>query len=62
MSDRPARVLITIVPARLKQMFFETGLIVPQGTVTAQPPTKQEIEKQMEAAPRYGMKILVPEH
>ena len=28
----------------------------------AQPPTKEEIEKMMEVAPRYGIKILVPEH
>jgi quercetin dioxygenase-like cupin family protein len=61
-SDRTAKVLITVAPAGLEQMFFETGLVVPQGTTTAQPPTKQEIEKMLEAAPRYGIKILVTEH
>jgi quercetin dioxygenase-like cupin family protein len=61
-SDRTAKVLITVAPAGLEQMFFETGLFVPQGTTTAQPPTKQEIEKMLEAAPRYGIKILVTEH
>jgi quercetin dioxygenase-like cupin family protein len=61
-SDRTDKVLITIAPAGLEEMFFETGLVVPQGATTAQPPTKQEIEKMMEAAPRYGIKILVPEH
>jgi quercetin dioxygenase-like cupin family protein len=61
-SDRAAKVLITIAPAGLEEMFFETGLVVPQGATTAPPTTREEIEKLMEAAPRYGMKILVPEH
>jgi quercetin dioxygenase-like cupin family protein len=61
-SDRTAKVLITIAPAGLEEMFFETGLVLPQGATTAPTTTREEIEKLMEAAPRYGMKILVPEH
>jgi quercetin dioxygenase-like cupin family protein len=61
-SDRIAKVLITVAPAGLERMFFETGLVVPQGATTAESPTKEEIDKMMEVAPRYGIKILVPEH
>src|SRR5580700_8087069 len=44
-SDRPAKMLISVAPAGLEQMFFEIGVPVPQGATTAAPPTKEEIEK-----------------
>ena len=44
-SSRPAKMLISVAPAGLENMFFEFGVPVPQGTTTALPPTKAEIEK-----------------
>jgi hypothetical protein len=43
-SGKPARMLISLAPAGLEQMFFEFGVPVPQGATTAPPPTKEEIE------------------
>ncbi len=59
-SDRPARMLISVAPAGLEKMFFEVGVPVAQGATTALPPTKQEIEKLLEVAPRYGIEIRLP--
>src|SRR5690349_20858078 len=44
-SAHPARMLITLVPAGIENMFFEIGTPVPQGATTVPPPTKQDIEK-----------------
>src|SRR5271156_2546635 len=38
-TDRPARMLISVAPAGLEKMFFEVGVPVAQGAVTALPPT-----------------------
>jgi hypothetical protein len=43
-------------------MFLEVGLPVAQGATTAAPPTKEEIEKLLAVAPRYGIKIMLPTH
>ena len=61
-SDEPARMLISVAPAGLEQMFFEVGVPVPPGATTAAPPTKEEIERLLAAAPRYGIEIKVPGH
>ena len=61
-SDRPARMLISVAPAGLERMFFEFGVPVPQGATTAPPPTKEEIEKLLTVAPRYGIEIRLPKH
>ncbi len=61
-SDRPAKMLISVAPAGLEMMFFEVGVSVAQGATTALPPTKQEIEKLLAVAPRYGIEIRVPGH
>src|SRR5947209_18931257 len=61
-SSRPAKMLISVAPAGLEQMFFEVGVPVPPGTVTAFPPTKDEIERLLAAAPRYGVEIRLPGH
>lgn len=61
-SGKPARALISVVPAGLEQMFFEFGVPVAQGTTTAAPPTRQEIEKLLQIAPRYGVEIRLPPH
>jgi quercetin dioxygenase-like cupin family protein len=59
-SAKPARMLISVAPAGLEQMFFEVGVPVPQGATTAAPATKEELERMLAAAPRYGVKIMVP--
>jgi|SRR5579871_420266 len=61
-SDRPAKMLISVAPAGLEKMFFEFGVSVPQGATTAPPPTKEEIEKLLEIAPKYGIEIRLPNH
>ena len=61
-SSRPAKMLILVAPAGLEKMFFEVGVPVPQGATTAPPPTKDEIERLLAVAPKYGIEIVVPKH
>lgn len=61
-SQQTARMIISVAPAGLEQMFFEVGTSVAPGTTEVAPPTKAEIEKLLEAAPRYGVTIHVPSH
>lgn len=61
-SDRPARMLISVAPAGLEQMFFEVGVLLAEGATTAPPPTQNEIEKLLAVALAYGIQIFVPEH
>jgi quercetin dioxygenase-like cupin family protein len=59
-SNKLARMLISVAPAGLEQMFFEVGVSVPPGATIAAPPTKEEIERLVAAAPRYGIEIKLP--
>jgi quercetin dioxygenase-like cupin family protein len=59
-SGRPARMLISVAPAGLEQMFFEVGVPMAPGTTTAAPPSKAEIDRLLAAAPRYGIEIRLP--
>ena len=59
-SGAPARMIITVTPAGLEEMFFEVGTELAEGTTTALPPTHEEIERLLAAAPRYGVEILAP--
>src|ERR1700758_271022 len=61
-SDRPARMLISVAPAGLEQMFFEVGVPMAEGATPASPPTEDEIEKLLALAPRYGIDIRLPGH
>ncbi len=61
-SNKPVRMLISVAPAGLEKMFFEVGVPLPEGTTTASPPTKDEIEKLLATAPGYGITILLPGH
>jgi hypothetical protein len=61
-STKPARMLISVAPAALEQMFFEVGVPLAEGATTALPPTKDEIEKLLAAAPGYGIEILLRGH
>lgn len=57
-TDRPAKMLISVVPAGLEQMFFEVGRPVEPESVSAPPPSPEEIGRLLEAAPRYGIELL----
>ena len=59
-GGRPARMLISVAPAGLEQMFFEFGVPLPEGSTTALPPTKEEIERLLAVAPKYGIEIRLP--
>ena len=59
-SGKPARMLISVAPAGLEKMFFEFGVPLAEGATTALPPTKEEIEKLLAVAPRYGIEIRLP--
>jgi quercetin dioxygenase-like cupin family protein len=61
-SARPAKMLISVAPAGLEQMFFEVGVLLAKGATTALPPTKDEIEKLLAVASRYGVEITLPGH
>jgi hypothetical protein len=49
--------LILVAPAGLEKMFFEFGVPLPEGSTSALPPTKEEIDKLLSVAPRYGIEI-----
>jgi mannose-6-phosphate isomerase-like protein (cupin superfamily) len=59
-SNQPARMLISVAPAGLEKMFFEFGVPLPEGSTTALPPSREEIEKLLAVAPRYGIEIILP--
>ena len=61
-SSQPAKMLISVAPAGLEQMFFEVGVPLAEGATTALPPTKDEIERLLAAAPKYGVEIKLPGH
>lgn len=61
-SDGQAKMIITVAPAGLEQMFFEVGLPLEQGTTIAPKPSAEDIEKMLNAAPKYGIEILPPKH
>ncbi|QDV87422.1 quercetin 2,3-dioxygenase [Planctomycetes bacterium TBK1r] len=59
-SDKTARLLISLAPAGLEEMFFEVGQPLSDEAQSAPPPNEVEIQKLLEAAPRYGVEIKVP--
>ncbi len=61
-SHRPAKMLISVAPAGLEQMFLEVGVPLAEGTTTAAPTTKNDIERLLAAAPNYGVEIQLPGH
>lgn len=61
-SSKPAKMVISVAPAGLEKMFFEVGVELTEGSTTALPPTKEEIEKLLKIAPGYGVEIMVPHH
>ena len=61
-SRNPAKMLISVAPAGLEKMFFEFGVPLAEGATTALPPTKEEIEKLLAIAPKYGIEIQLAKH
>jgi quercetin dioxygenase-like cupin family protein len=55
-TDKPARMIISCAPAGFEQMFLEAGRVLQPGE-SATPPTKEEIEKLLAIAPKYGVEI-----
>jgi hypothetical protein len=41
-------------------MFFEVGLPVVEGSATALPPSREEIDRFLKIASKYGIEILLP--
>jgi quercetin dioxygenase-like cupin family protein len=61
-SHKNARLLISVAPAGLEQMFLEVGQPLADDAESAPPPSQADIEKLLEAASRYGVEIQVPHH
>jgi hypothetical protein len=61
-SRDPPKMLISVAPAGLEKMFFEFGVPLAEGATTALPPAKEEIEKLLAIAPKYGIEIQLPNH
>lgn len=59
-SNKTARLLISVAPAGLEKMFFEVGQPLAADATAAPPPTQIDIERLLEAAPRYGVEIKAP--
>jgi quercetin dioxygenase-like cupin family protein len=58
-TDKQARMIISIAPAGLEEMFIEAGQqVLPDGTIPT--PSKEDFAKLMAAAPRYGVEIRLP--
>jgi quercetin dioxygenase-like cupin family protein len=61
-SSQTAKMLISVAPAGLEQMFFECGVPLAEGATTASPPTKEEIERFVAIAPSFGIELKLPSH
>lgn len=59
-STKTARMLISVAPAGLEQMFFEVGQPLASDAEVAPPPSQADIERLLGAAPRYGVDIRIP--
>ena len=57
-TDKTAKILITLVPPGLEDYFWEIGQRF-DGDLPPKP-TPEEIEKMVEAAPRYGIEFIEP--
>ena len=59
-TNKPAKMLATVAPAGLEKMFMEIAVPLAEGATTALPPTKEDIEKLLVIAPKYGIEIRSP--
>jgi quercetin dioxygenase-like cupin family protein len=56
-SNKPAKMLVSVAPAGLEKMFMEIGVPLAEGATTALPPTREDIQKLLAIAPKYGIEI-----
>lgn len=61
-SNAPARMLISVAPAGLEQMFFEVGTPLDPTAISAPLPSPADIQKLLAVAPQFGIEIRVPAH
>ena len=61
-SNKPAKMLTSVAPAGLEKMFMEIGVPLAEGATTALPPTREDIQKLLAIAPKYGIEIRLPGH
>ena len=59
-TNKPAKMLVSVAPAGLEKMFMEIGVPLAEGATTAAPPTREDIEKLLAIAPKYGIEIRLP--
>jgi quercetin dioxygenase-like cupin family protein len=59
-TNKPAKMLVSVAPAGLEKMFVEIGVPLAEGSTTALPPTREDIEKLLAVAPKYGIEIRLP--
>lgn len=59
-SAHLAKMLISVAPAGLENMFFEFGAPLSSEATAAPPPSQSEIEKLLAVAPKYGIQVLPP--
>ena len=60
-SNKPAKMLTSVAPAGLEKMFMEIGVPLAEGATTALPPTREDVEKLLAIAPKYGIEIRLPQ-
>ncbi len=56
----PGRMLITVTPAGFEDFFAEIGIELGSKEDMPIPPTPEDIDKLLAAAPKYGVEIMVP--
>jgi mannose-6-phosphate isomerase-like protein (cupin superfamily) len=59
-SDKPAKMLVSLTPAGLEKMFMEIAVPLAEGATTALPPGREDIEKLLAIAPKYGIEFRLP--
>ena len=59
-SNKPAKMLVSVAPAGLEKMFMEIGVPLAEGATTPLPPTREDIEKLLAIAPKYGIEFRLP--
>ena len=62
-TEKPAKMLITVAPAGLEQMFLAVGVpVTPGQTMAPSPPTIEDIEKLLSIAAQFGIEIRILPH
>jgi mannose-6-phosphate isomerase-like protein (cupin superfamily) len=56
-SNKSAKMLVSVAPAGLEKMFMEIGVPLAEGATTALPQRKEDVEKLLAIAPKYGIEI-----